>query len=81
MLILIAVAVLLIFGIVMLVVIHKRVGNFASLTVYHDFQTKDKQEAVEVVMEKKAGKKLEAQESGKDNDLHRGADESPSTVH
>jgi hypothetical protein len=36
------------------------------LTVYHDFQPKDKQEAIEIMMEKKAGKKMEQQESGED---------------
>jgi hypothetical protein len=36
----------------------------ASLTVFHDFQPKDKQEAIEYVMEQKAGKKMEEQESG-----------------
>lgn len=36
----------------------------ASLTAFHDFQTKDKQEAIEYVMEEKAGKKMEEQESG-----------------
>jgi hypothetical protein len=36
----------------------------ASLTAFHDFQPKDKQEAIEYVMEEKAGKKMEGQESG-----------------
>jgi hypothetical protein len=45
----------------------KRPGaTFASLTVYHDFQPKDKQEAIEIVMGKKAGKKMEEVESGED---------------
>ncbi|MBU1298395.1 MAG: hypothetical protein KKG06_12355 [Bacteroidetes bacterium] len=37
----------------------------ASLTAFHDFQPKDKQEAIEIVIEQKAGKKWEEQESGK----------------
>ena len=36
----------------------------ASITAFHDFQPKDKQEAIEYVMEQKAGKKMEEQESG-----------------
>lgn len=32
-------------------------NNFASLTAFHDFQPRDKQEAIEVVTEQKAGKK------------------------
>jgi hypothetical protein len=38
--------------------------GIATLTAFHDFQTKDKQEAIEYVMEKKAVKKMEEQESG-----------------
>jgi hypothetical protein len=63
-LVLCGVGVVLIVGVIMIVIKPKRWGNFASLTVYHDFQPKDKQEAVEIVMEKKAGKKIEEQESG-----------------
>jgi len=48
-----------------MVINRRMIGNFASLTAYHDFQTKDKQETVEMVIEKKAGNKFEAQESGK----------------
>jgi hypothetical protein len=40
--------------------------GIATLTVFHDFQPKDKQGAIEIVMEQKAGKKLEEQESGQD---------------
>ncbi len=36
----------------------------ASVTAFHDLQTADKQEAIEYVMEQKAGKKMEEQESG-----------------
>jgi len=36
----------------------------ASVTAFHDFQPKDKQEAIEYVMEQKAGKKMQEQENG-----------------
>ena len=39
-------------------------SGISYLTAFHDFQTKDKQEAIEYVMEEKAGKKMEEQESG-----------------
>ncbi len=32
-------------------------NNFAAVTFFHDVQPKDKQEAIEVVIEQKAGKK------------------------
>jgi hypothetical protein len=38
-----------------------------SMTAFHDFQPKDKQEAIEYVMEAKAGKKIEEQERGEGN--------------
>jgi hypothetical protein len=38
--------------------------GIATLTAFHDFQTEDKQHAIEYVMEEKAGKKMEEQESG-----------------
>lgn len=38
--------------------------GIATLTAFHDFQPKDKQEAIEYVMEEKAGNKMEEQESG-----------------
>jgi predicted Holliday junction resolvase-like endonuclease len=38
--------------------------GIATLTAFHDFQPKDKQEAIEYVMEEKARKKMEEQESG-----------------
>jgi len=44
----------------------QRRGAMGFLTAYHDFSPKDKQEAVEIVIEKKAGKKLFAQASGED---------------
>jgi hypothetical protein len=65
-LILVGVGLLLVAGVIVIVMRPKGWGNFASLTVYHDFQPKDKQEAIEIVMEKKAGKKMEEQESGED---------------
>jgi hypothetical protein len=43
-------------------------SGIATLTVFHDFQPRDKQGAIEIVMEQKAGKKLEEQESGQDKD-------------
>jgi len=41
-----------------------RGGGVTSFTAFHDFLPKDKQEAIEIVMEQKAGKKMEEQESG-----------------
>jgi hypothetical protein len=61
-----AVAVLLIVAIATGKFSNKGIGP-ASLTSFHDFQTKDKQEAIEYVMEEKAGKKMEEQESGEKN--------------
>ena len=58
------IGILLFTGLVTLVVRRKGFGNFASLTTYHDFQPKDKQEAVEIVMEEKAGKNMVEQKSG-----------------
>ena len=40
--------------------------GIASLTAFHDFQPKDKRDAIVIVMEQKAGKKLEEQERGQD---------------
>lgn len=42
--------------------------GIATLTAFHDFQPKDKQKAIEYVMEEKAGKKMEEQESGRKKD-------------
>ncbi len=36
-------------------------GGIASLSAFHDFQPKDKQNAVEMIIEQKAGKRLEEQ--------------------
>jgi hypothetical protein len=41
-------------------------SGMSALTAFHDFQPKDKQHAIEIVMEQKAGKKLEEQDSGQD---------------
>jgi hypothetical protein len=41
--------------------------SIATLTAFHDFQTSDKQDAIEYVMEEKAGKKMKEQKSGKDD--------------
>jgi hypothetical protein len=43
-------------------------GATGFLTAYHDFSPRDKQKAVETVMETKAGKKMFAQKSGEDKD-------------
>jgi len=40
----------------------------ASITAFHDMQPSDKQNAVEVVVEQKAGRKLEEQRSGEGTD-------------
>ncbi len=42
----------------------QRSGSFASMTAFHDMQTKEKQKAVETIIEKKADKKWEEEESG-----------------
>ena len=65
-LILVGVGLVLTVGVVVIMIRPKGWGNFASLTVYHDFQPKDKQEAIEIVMGKKAGKKMEEVESDED---------------
>ena len=43
-------------------------GGFAALTAFHDFQAKDKQQAVEVIIEEKAGKKREEDSTGERKD-------------
>ena len=59
-----AIGFLLLYGIITIAVNRRSIGNFSSMTVYHDFQTKDKQEGIEIVMEKKSGNKFISQESG-----------------
>ena len=39
-------------------------GSFASMAAFHDMQSKEKQNAVETVIEMQAEKKWEEQESG-----------------
>jgi hypothetical protein len=39
-------------------------GSFASMAAMHDFQTKEKQQAMETIIEQKSDKKMEEQESG-----------------
>ena len=41
--------------------------GIATLTAFHDFQPKDKQEAIEVTIERKSGKRWESQKSGEGN--------------
>jgi predicted Holliday junction resolvase-like endonuclease len=41
-------------------------GSFASMAAFHDMQAKDKQNAMETVIEMQAEKKWEEQESGED---------------
>ena len=40
-------------------------GSFASMVVFHDMQSKEKQNAVEIIIEKQAQKKWEDDENGK----------------
>lgn len=40
--------------------------GIANLTAFHDFQPKDKQRAIEIVIEQKAHKKMEEQGTGKE---------------
>jgi hypothetical protein len=44
----------------------QRSGSFASMAAFHDFQGKDKQNAVEIIIEKQAEKKWEEEESGEE---------------
>jgi hypothetical protein len=43
-------------------------SNFAALTSFHDMQPKDRRDAVEVIVEKKAGKRWSSDESGNGTD-------------
>jgi hypothetical protein len=66
-LIFIGVIVLLLVGIWFVIVDKKRTkrsGSFASMAAFHDMQGKDKQNAIETVIEQKAEKKWEEDESG-----------------
>jgi hypothetical protein len=44
----------------------QRSGSFASMAAFHDFQGKDKQNAIETIIEKQAEKKWEDEESGEE---------------
>lgn len=44
---------------------HSGAFGATTLTAFHDFQTSDKQHAIEYVMEESAGKKMEEQKNGK----------------
>ena len=46
----------------------KRGAGIATLTAFHDFQPKDKQEAVQEIVQQKAGKKMEEQKTGRMRD-------------
>ena len=63
-----ALAVFLVFATIKCWVRWKGGSPIASMTAFHDFQPKDKQEAIEYVIEEKAGKKMEEQESGENVD-------------
>ena len=43
-------------------------SSAASITAFHDMQPSDKQNAIEIIIEQKAGKKMEEQESGEGSD-------------
>jgi hypothetical protein len=65
----IAVVVLLLAGIISAVVSKdkkrlQRSGSFASMVAFHDLQGKDKQNAIETVIEKQAKNKWKEDESG-----------------
>jgi hypothetical protein len=42
----------------------KGTSGIAAITAFHDFLPKDKQTAIEIIVEQKAHKKMEEQESG-----------------
>ena len=64
----VALAVFLIFATKKRWISWKGSSGIATLTAYHDLQPQDKQHAIEIVMEQKAGKKLGEQESGQDKE-------------
>jgi hypothetical protein len=66
-LVFIAIIIAMIFGIWIAIVDKKRTkrsGSFASMAAFHDMQGKDKQNAIETVIEQQAKKKWKEQESG-----------------
>jgi hypothetical protein len=54
--------------------------SIANLTAFHEFQTKDKQEAIEITIEQKAGKQWKSQENGDGNDGEQKNDEGEITT-
>jgi hypothetical protein len=42
----------------------QRSGSYASMVAFHDMQPKDKQKAIEIIIEQKEDKKWKEQESG-----------------
>jgi predicted Holliday junction resolvase-like endonuclease len=42
----------------------QRSGSFASMAAFHDMQSNEKQKAIETIIERKAEKKWEEEESG-----------------
>ncbi|MGA2623497.1 MAG: hypothetical protein ABSF91_06540 [Bacteroidota bacterium] len=46
----------------------KRGAGIATLTAFHDFQPKDKQGAMQEIVEHKAGKKMEEQKTGENKE-------------
>lgn len=66
MVVVLGVIALLLAGIVSMIREPKKGAGAASLTAFHDLQPQDKQKAMEMMMELKAGKKMEEQKSGKE---------------
>jgi len=50
----------------------QRSGSFASMAAFHDMQGKDKQNAIETVIERQAQKKWEEQENGEGKENEKG---------
>jgi hypothetical protein len=48
----------------------QRSGSFASMAAFHDMQGKDKQNAIETIIEKQSDKKWEEEESGEGNNKY-----------
>jgi hypothetical protein len=65
-LIVFALIALLIVGIVGMIRSPKKGAGIASLTAFHDLQAKDKQNAIEIIIEQQSGKKMVEQESGEE---------------
>ena len=80
-----AIAVILALPVAMIVAIVKgalrRDGGtgFAAMTAFHDFVPKDKQAAIEIVMEQKAGKSFQQQLSG--DPPGKGKKDEPEQIH